>query len=97
MTARTDTHISRTRLRVLLPHPRPPAGAAAARRSGLSIDRALRSGTARGRLLAYHDAVDDTDYVALLVGDVLGARDVPLRFVPEECLLIEGGRSIEAA
>ncbi|KXF51986.1 hypothetical protein AXA44_47945 [Rhodococcus sp. SC4] len=66
-------------------------------RSGLTMDALLVFDTGRGRLLAYHDADDDTEYVALLVGDVSGSCDVPVRAVGEERLLVEGGRSTLSA
>ncbi|WP_238586287.1 hypothetical protein [Rhodococcus rhodochrous] len=73
------------------------AVAAGTQQSGLTLDRRLASDTIRGRLLAYHDADDDADYVALLIGDVAGSDDVPVRIVDEERLLMEGARSTEPA
>ncbi|MDM7489408.1 hypothetical protein [Rhodococcus indonesiensis] len=73
------------------------AVAAGTQQSGLTLDRRLASDTVRGRLLAYHDADDDADYVALLIGDVAGSDDVPVRIVDEERLLMEGARSTEPA
>ncbi|AWH01350.1 hypothetical protein DCN13_23630 [Rhodococcus ruber] len=73
------------------------AVAAGTQQSGLTLDRRLVSDTVRGRLLAYHDADDDADYVALLIGDVAGSDDVPVRIVDEERLLVEGARSTEPA
>ncbi|MBH0120798.1 hypothetical protein I0Q12_15245 [Rhodococcus sp. CX] len=64
-----------------------------ASQSGLTMDRRVVTETVRGRLVAYHDAEEDHDYVALMVGDVEGGEDVPVRAVGEERLLLEGGRS----
>ncbi|QDQ95228.1 hypothetical protein FND50_33715 [Rhodococcus sp. WB9] len=64
-----------------------------ANRDGLAVtlDVSLTIGTRRARLIAWRD--DDDDYVALAVGDVSGAQNVPVRAVEEELLLIEGSRS----
>lgn len=62
-----------------------PAGA------GLVSDVPLTVGTRRGRLITV--VVDDDEYVALVVGDVRGRHDVPVRRVVTEGLLIEGSRS----
>lgn len=86
-----------TSRRVTLPHCLRAVAAGTPARSGLTLDRRLVSGTVRGRLLAYHDADDDADYVALLIGDVVGSDDVPVRVVDEERLLVEGARSTEPA
>lgn len=62
-----------------------PAGAE------LVSDVPLTVGTRRGRLITV--VVDDDEYVALVVGDVRGRHDVPVRRVVTEGLLIEGSRS----
>lgn len=95
MTTCTDVFFSWTLQRVMLPRPSPSVVGATDRRSGLSMDHLVQSSNIRGRLLVYHDAADDTDYVALLVGEVLDASDVPMRFVPQESLLLKGNRSFQ--
>lgn len=82
-----------TSRRVMLPRTLTAVVSGTASGSGLTMDRQVAAGTVRGRLLAYHDAEDDHDYVALMVGDVRGCDDVPVRAVGEERLLLEGGRS----
>lgn len=57
----------------------------------LVSDVPLTVGTRRGRLITV--VVDDDEYVALVVGDVRGRHDVPVRRVVTEGLLIEGSRS----
>nr|WP_257016090.1 hypothetical protein [Rhodococcus sp. ACS1] len=57
----------------------------------------LTLGSRSGRLLAYHDADWDTDYVVLMIGQIIDAQDVPIRVVDEETLLLEGGRCTRAA
>lgn len=59
--------------------------------TGLTMDCEVPSATRRSRLVAYHD--DEGDYVALVVGDADGVDDVAVHAVPEEHLILEGGRS----
>lgn len=86
-------YFSWTSRRVMLPRTLTAVVAGTASRSGLTMDRQVATATVRGRLLAYHDADGGHDYVALMVGDVQGGEDVPVRAVGEERLLLEGGRS----
>lgn len=66
-------------------------------RPGVTLDVSLTLGPRSGRLLAYHDADWDTDYVVLMIGQIIDAQDVPLRVVDEEALLVEGGRCTRPA
>ncbi|WP_067901738.1 hypothetical protein [Nocardia vaccinii] len=54
-----------------------------------NLDLGLMVGGRSARLLAF----DDTRYTVLVVGEVFGASDVPMRIVVEELLLIAGARS----
>lgn len=56
------------------------------------LDESLRCGSRKARLLAIHDEEGETEYVALLVGDVSGRSDVTVREVDEERLLVEASR-----
>ncbi|MBS9372199.1 hypothetical protein GON09_001163 [Rhodococcus sp. B50] len=56
------------------------------------LDESLRCGSREARLLAIRDSESETDYVALLVGDVSGGSDVAVREVDEERLLVEASR-----
>lgn len=61
-------------------------------RAETTLDRELSAGELHGRLLAVHDAVEERDYVALMVGAVTDSEDVPVRTVDEERLLLAGAR-----
>ncbi|MFD9665810.1 hypothetical protein ACFWAY_29995 [Rhodococcus sp. NPDC059968] len=69
-----------------------PQGAADAPDLGIGLDVSLTIGARRARLITLVDH-DADDYVALVIGDVPGGHDVPVRPVEEEMLLIEGSRS----
>ncbi|MDV6247451.1 hypothetical protein [Rhodococcus opacus] len=64
---------------------------------GITLDVTVPLGARTGRLLAYRDADCGTELVVLMVGDVIGADDVPVRVVDEETVLIEGQHSTESA
>ncbi|WP_277371656.1 hypothetical protein [Rhodococcus rhodochrous] len=68
------------------------SGAADARTVTPELDESLRCGSRKARLLAIRDSESETDYVALLVGDVSGHSDVTVREVAEERLLVEASR-----
>ncbi|MCD2099381.1 hypothetical protein [Rhodococcus rhodochrous] len=68
------------------------SAAADARTVAPELDESLRCGSRKARLLAIRDSESETDYVALLVGDVSGHSDVTVREVDEERLLVEGSR-----
>lgn len=97
MNVPTPGFFSRTARRVMLPrtlhedHDAPDSALDSG--AGLTIDHALDSASRRSRVVAYRD--DDTDCVALVVGDAVGADDVPVHTVPEERLILEAGRSHE--
>ncbi|MEU5844381.1 hypothetical protein [Rhodococcus sp. NPDC047139] len=57
------------------------------------LDESLRCGPRKARLLAVRDPESETQYVALLVGEVSGSDDVTVREVDEERLLVEAGRA----
>ncbi|MGW5152856.1 hypothetical protein [Rhodococcus koreensis] len=65
--------------------------------SGITLDVTVPLAARTGRLLAYRDADWDTELVVLMVGDVIGADDVPVRVVDEETILIEGQHSTQPA
>lgn len=90
MNVPTAGFFDRAARRVILPrmpHTKGPDTA------GLTIDRALESVPRPSRVVAYRD--EDTDCVALVVGDATGADDVPVHAVPEEQLILEARRSHE--
>jgi hypothetical protein len=60
-------------------------------RTDVVLDVRIQLGVRGARLLGF--CACETDYVALLVGDVVGARDVPIHVIDEEQLLIVGSRS----
>jgi len=66
-------------------------------RSGMTLDRVLPDDIVHGRLMAYHDAEEEREYVALILGEVRDEEDVPVRAVDEECLLIAGAHSYRPA
>ncbi|RYF46479.1 MAG: hypothetical protein EOO27_39320, partial [Comamonadaceae bacterium] len=66
-------------------------------RPGVTLDVSLTLGPRSGRLVAYHDADWDADYVVLMMGQIIDAQDVPVRVVDEETLLVEGGRCTRPA
>ena len=68
------------------------SAAADARTMTPELDESLRCGSRKARLLAIRDSESETDYVALLVGDVSGHSDVTVREVDEERLLVEASR-----
>ncbi|WP_229580622.1 hypothetical protein [Rhodococcus rhodochrous] len=68
------------------------SAAADARTVTPELDESLRCGSRKARLLAIRDSESETDYVALLVGDVSGHSDVTVREVDEERLLVEASR-----
>ncbi|MGX7725111.1 hypothetical protein [Rhodococcus sp. 5G237] len=68
------------------------SAAADARAVTPELDESLRCGSRKARLLAIRDSESETDYVALLVGDVSGHSDVTVREVDEERLLVEASR-----
>lgn len=96
MYARRDTQFDRTYLRVTL-HAAPPtrSGPVIPGPSGVTLDHAVPASPLPGRLVAYHDAVAEKDYVALAVGTVSGQNDVPVRPVEEELLVLTAARSVE--
>ncbi|MDV6286672.1 hypothetical protein [Rhodococcus jostii] len=65
--------------------------------SGITLDVTVPLAARTGRLLACRDAEWDTELVVLMVGDVIGADDVPVRVVDEEAVLIEGQHSTQPA
>lgn len=62
--------------------------------SGVTLDRILPESLLHGRLITFHDAEDDKDYVAVTVGAVVGENDVPVRAVAEETLVLFAARSV---
>ncbi|WP_016692148.1 hypothetical protein [Rhodococcus rhodochrous] len=62
--------------------------------SGVTLDRILPESVLHGRLVAYHDADEDRDYVAVAVGAVAGENDVPVRVAEEETLVVSAARSV---
>ena len=84
MTARPEPFFSWTARRVELRE---------SESTDLVLDELVPLGTGTARLIAARDEDDDIDYLALVVGDVADGRDVAVRVVEEETLLIEGGRS----
>ncbi|MFX1758970.1 hypothetical protein [Rhodococcus sp. As11] len=62
--------------------------------SGVTLDRLLPESLLHGRLVAYHDAGEDRDYVAVTVGAVAGETDVPVRVAAEEMLVLSAARSV---
>ncbi|MGW5151792.1 hypothetical protein [Rhodococcus koreensis] len=88
--------------RVVLPRTLAPIADAASDsqrrdRTGVTLDVSLTIGQRSGRLLAYHDADWDAEYVVLMIGQILGEEDVPVRVVDEETLLVEGSRCTRLA
>ncbi|UYP18926.1 hypothetical protein OED52_20230 [Rhodococcus sp. Z13] len=61
--------------------------------SGVTLDRILPESLLHGRLVAYHDAEEDKDYVAVAVGEIRGEDDVPVHAVEEECLVVSAAHS----
>ncbi|GCE39596.1 hypothetical protein Rhow_003120 [Rhodococcus wratislaviensis] len=61
--------------------------------AGLVLDEPVPLGKNKARLIATRDDDADVDYLALIVGDVADGRDIAVRGVDEEALLIEGSRS----
>ncbi|UZG57440.1 hypothetical protein [Rhodococcus opacus] len=59
----------------------------------LVLDEVVPVGAGTARLIATRDEDTDIDYLALIVGDVADGRDIAVRGVDEEALLIEGSRS----
>lgn len=98
MYARRDTHFDRTYRRVPLSSTAsrlvdsPPDNRSTP--SGITLDRAVPAVPHSGRLVAYHDAVGEKDYVALAVGVVFGENDIPVRSVEEELLVLTAARCV---
>jgi hypothetical protein len=63
-----------------------------AARYDVTLDITMTVGRNRGRLIAFRDATADVAYVVLILGHTNAARDVPVRIVDEDVLLIEGSR-----
>ncbi|KAF0963775.1 hypothetical protein [Rhodococcus sp. T7] len=82
MTARPEPFFSWTARRVELRE---------AESTNLVLDEPVPIGTGTARLIAAR--VDDVDYLALVIGDVADGRDIAVRVVDEEALLIQGSRS----
>lgn len=101
MNSAGEPFFSWTSRRVVLPRTltliNPSTDGCAPGRSRVSIDVLLPLGAHQGRLLAYRAADCETEYVALMVGQIVGSEDIPVRVVDEESLLIEGSRSTLAA
>ncbi|MFE5706247.1 hypothetical protein [Rhodococcus koreensis] len=57
-------------------------------RSHVTLDMQLSLGADRCRLVACTDPSGEIEYLALFVGDVSGAGDVPVRVVAEETILL---------
>lgn len=95
MYAQHDTYFGRTSRRVPLHSVAPDPSVRPDDRmsTGVTLDRILPESLLRGRLVAYHDADDDRDYVAVAVGAVAGENDVPVRAAAEETLVLSAARS----
>ncbi|MEU5841344.1 hypothetical protein [Rhodococcus sp. NPDC047139] len=95
MYARRDTYFGRTSRRVPLYSvaPDPSVGPDDRLPSGVTLDRILPESLLHGRLVAYHDADGDRDYVAVAVGAVAGENDVPVWAATEEALVVSAARS----
>ncbi|MGW4331693.1 hypothetical protein ACWEK5_02570 [Rhodococcus koreensis] len=87
MTALPEPFFSRTARRIDL------AGSLDSEFANLVLDETVPLGKNTARLIATHDEHTDVDYLALIVGDVADGRDIAVRCVDEEALLIEGSRS----
>ena len=87
MTARPEPFFSWTARRVELDELREVESVV------LVLDEVVPVGAGTARLIATRDEDTDIDYLALIVGDVAGGRDIAVRVVDEEALLIEGSRS----
>ena len=87
MTARPEPFFSWTARRVELDELREVESVV------LVLDEVVPMGAGTARLIATRDDDTDIDYLALIVGDVADGRDIAVRGVDEEALLIEGSRS----
>ncbi len=87
--ARTTTASTSTRTRVAFgEHERTPFRD----RPALTLDARVTVGAESARIVASHDPATGAEQVVLMLGDTVGARDVPVHVVDEEVLLIEGSR-----
>ncbi|PND51828.1 MULTISPECIES: hypothetical protein [Rhodococcus] len=59
---------------------------------GVVLDERVHLTGRSARLIAYQDC-EETNYVAVVIGDVTGAEDVPLHLVDTEQILIRGHHS----
>ncbi|MDV6241213.1 hypothetical protein [Rhodococcus opacus] len=87
MTARPEPFFSWTARRVELDELREVESVV------LVLDEVVPMGAGTARLIATRDEGTDIDYLALILGDVSDGRDIAVRGVDEEALLIEGSRS----